>query len=197
MVSSTPRPHFTPGKDPVPILQEAGWAPEPGWTGGKSRPHRDSIPDRPARSQSLCRLSHRATRRILYFKQKQNNAPPPLKLPEDSGADKGTVIMKNKVQSVDALAYSLHISLIFQLLLLFWVTFYSVSLHFLSLCIKSSFHCKPNHFTQRPHRFWGTTSLVFNGYLGSSPGLVQPGRHVDRSPPTPRQIIFIVAPCIS
>jgi len=24
--SSTPRPHFTPGKDPVPILQEAGWA---------------------------------------------------------------------------------------------------------------------------------------------------------------------------
>ena len=23
MVSSTPRPHFTPGKDPVPILQEA------------------------------------------------------------------------------------------------------------------------------------------------------------------------------
>jgi len=39
-----------PRKDPVPILQEAGWAPGPVWTGGKSRPHRDSIPDRPARS---------------------------------------------------------------------------------------------------------------------------------------------------
>jgi hypothetical protein len=26
VVSSTPRPHFTPGKDPEPILQEAGWA---------------------------------------------------------------------------------------------------------------------------------------------------------------------------
>ena len=26
VVSSTPRPHFTPGKDPVPVLQEAGWA---------------------------------------------------------------------------------------------------------------------------------------------------------------------------
>ena len=26
VVSSTPRPHFTPGKEPVPILQEAGWA---------------------------------------------------------------------------------------------------------------------------------------------------------------------------
>ena len=51
VVSSTPRPHFTPAKDSVPILQEAGWAPGPFWTGGNSRPHRDSIPDRPARSQ--------------------------------------------------------------------------------------------------------------------------------------------------
>ena len=59
-VSITPRPHFTPRKDPVPILQEAGWAPGPVWTGGKSRPHEDSIPDRPARSQSLYRLSYRA-----------------------------------------------------------------------------------------------------------------------------------------
>ena len=38
------------GKDPVPILQEAGWAPGPVWTGGISRPYRDSIPDLPARS---------------------------------------------------------------------------------------------------------------------------------------------------
>ena len=38
------------GKDTVPILQEAGWAPGAIWTGGKSRPHRDSIPDRPAHS---------------------------------------------------------------------------------------------------------------------------------------------------
>jgi len=58
--SSTPRPHFTPGEDPVPIVQEAGWAPGPVWTGGKFRPHRDSIPDRPARSQSLYRLSYPA-----------------------------------------------------------------------------------------------------------------------------------------
>jgi len=58
---STPRPgRFTPGKDPVPIVQEAGWAPGPVWTGGKSRHHRDSIPDRPARSQSLYRLSYPA-----------------------------------------------------------------------------------------------------------------------------------------
>ena len=49
---SAARPGRTlpPGKDPVPILQEAGWAPGPVWKGGKSRPHRNSIPDRPARS---------------------------------------------------------------------------------------------------------------------------------------------------
>ena len=57
VVSSTPRLHFTPGRDPIPILQEAEWAPGTVWTGGKSRPHRDSIPDRPARCQSLYRLS--------------------------------------------------------------------------------------------------------------------------------------------
>jgi len=57
VVSSTPWPHFNPEKDPVPILQEVGWAPGPVWMGRKSRSHRDSIPDRPARSQSLYRLS--------------------------------------------------------------------------------------------------------------------------------------------
>jgi len=51
---------FTPAKDPGPILQEAGWAPGPVWTGGKSRPHWDSIPNHPARSQSLYRLSYPA-----------------------------------------------------------------------------------------------------------------------------------------
>ena len=59
---SAARPGRTspPGKDPVPILQEAGWVPGPVWTGGKSRPQRDSIPDRPARSQSLYQLSYPA-----------------------------------------------------------------------------------------------------------------------------------------
>jgi len=67
VVSSTPRPHFTPGKDPVPILQEAGWGPGPVWTGGKARPHRDSIPDRPARSLLLYRLSYPAHITELIF----------------------------------------------------------------------------------------------------------------------------------
>jgi len=31
-----PRQHITPGKDPVPIVQEAGWASGPVWTGAEN-----------------------------------------------------------------------------------------------------------------------------------------------------------------
>ena len=59
-VSVTFRPLFTPGKDPVPIVQEAGWAPGSVWTGGENLgPTGIRSPDRPARSQSLYRLSYR------------------------------------------------------------------------------------------------------------------------------------------
>ena len=59
---SAARPGRTlpPRKDPVLTVQEAGWARGPVWTADKSRPHRGSIPDRPARSQSLYRLSYQA-----------------------------------------------------------------------------------------------------------------------------------------
>jgi hypothetical protein len=63
VVSTTPRPHCTPGKDPVPIVQEAGWASGPVWTCTKNlAPTEIRSPDRPARSQSLYRLSYRAHR---------------------------------------------------------------------------------------------------------------------------------------
>jgi hypothetical protein len=43
------RPLSTPGKDPVPILQEAWWAPEPVWTGAENlAPTRIRSPDLPA-----------------------------------------------------------------------------------------------------------------------------------------------------
>ena len=48
--ASRPGRSLLPCKDPVPIVQEAGWAPVPIWTDGKSRPHCDSIPDHPAGS---------------------------------------------------------------------------------------------------------------------------------------------------
>ena len=40
----TPWPLFTSGKDPVPIVQEAGWAPEPVWTGTEISPPPDFDP---------------------------------------------------------------------------------------------------------------------------------------------------------
>jgi len=47
----TLRPLFTPWKDPVPMLQEAGWAPGPVWTGAVNLdPTGLRSPDRPARS---------------------------------------------------------------------------------------------------------------------------------------------------
>jgi len=51
---------FTPGKDPVPIVQEAGWAPGPVWTGAENlAPTGIRSPDRPTRSESLYRLMRR------------------------------------------------------------------------------------------------------------------------------------------
>jgi hypothetical protein len=57
----------TPGKDPESFVQEAGWAPGPVSVGGRSRPNRDSIPDRPGRSQSLYRLSYQAHNVLKLF----------------------------------------------------------------------------------------------------------------------------------
>jgi hypothetical protein len=45
---------FTSGKDLVPIVQEAEWAPGPVWTGAENLdPTGIRSPDRPARSESL------------------------------------------------------------------------------------------------------------------------------------------------
>ena len=62
-VSVKPRSLFTPGKDPVPIVQEAGWAPGPVWTGAENfAPTGIRSPDRPARNQTLYRLRYPAYR---------------------------------------------------------------------------------------------------------------------------------------
>ena len=48
-----------PGKDTLPIVQEAEWALGPVWTGAEYlAPTGNRYPDRPARSQSLYRLSY-------------------------------------------------------------------------------------------------------------------------------------------
>ena len=49
-----------PGKDPLPIVQEAVWAPGPVRTGAENlAPTGIRSLDRPARSESLYRLSYR------------------------------------------------------------------------------------------------------------------------------------------
>ena len=68
---STPRPgRFNPGKDAVPIVQEAGWASEPVWTGEENlAPTGIRSSDRPARSMSLYRLRYPGS--ILKKKKEQ------------------------------------------------------------------------------------------------------------------------------
>jgi len=57
-----PKPHpdrFTTGKDPIPIVQEAGWAPMPVWTGAESLASTEiGSRDRAACSESLYQLSY-------------------------------------------------------------------------------------------------------------------------------------------
>jgi hypothetical protein len=60
------RPFSTTGKDPVPILQEAGWATGPVWTGAENlAPTGIRSPDRPARNQSIERLIYPSHANIL------------------------------------------------------------------------------------------------------------------------------------
>ena len=59
--ASRPGRSLPPGKDPVPIVQEAGWAPGLVWTGAENlAPTGIRSPGGPARSQSLYRLSYPA-----------------------------------------------------------------------------------------------------------------------------------------
>ena len=90
-VRLTPRPLFIPGKDPVPIVQEAGWAPGPVWTGVENfSPIGIRSPDRPARSQSLYRLSYPAHMNATYsssytnFSYQKNKRTKPGNVPKSN-----------------------------------------------------------------------------------------------------------------
>ena len=64
---------FTPGKDPVPIVHEAGLVPGPVWTGAENlAPNGIRSPDRPARSAvtiptELSRPFHKTLRNFFYL----------------------------------------------------------------------------------------------------------------------------------
>ena len=60
-VNATHRPLYPRERDPVPIVQEAGWAPMPVWTGAENlAPTGFRSPDRPACRQPLYRLRYPA-----------------------------------------------------------------------------------------------------------------------------------------
>jgi hypothetical protein len=58
---------FTPGKGPVPIVQETGWAPGPVWIGAENlAPTGIRSSDLPARSGSLYRLSYPGPLQVVW-----------------------------------------------------------------------------------------------------------------------------------
>ena len=60
--------HFTPRKYPVPLVQEAGWALRPVWTGAENLASTGiRSPDCPARSKSLYWLSYPGPREADSF----------------------------------------------------------------------------------------------------------------------------------
>jgi len=62
-----------PGKDPVPIVQEAGWASGTVWIGAKKLALTGiRSPDRPARSESLYRLRYPAPLKIIRRRVMRN-----------------------------------------------------------------------------------------------------------------------------
>jgi hypothetical protein len=63
---------FTPTKDPVRIVQEAGWAPGSVWIGAENlAPTGIRSPDLPARSKSLHRLRYPGSYRSTNASEKK------------------------------------------------------------------------------------------------------------------------------
>jgi len=70
VVRSTTRPHFTPGKDPVPIFTGSWVGPRACLDGRKISSPSGFDPGRPARSQSLYRLSYPKILRTRVIKSR-------------------------------------------------------------------------------------------------------------------------------
>jgi hypothetical protein len=68
VVKGTPRPLCPREGDPVPLVQEAGWAPGLVYTGVETRTPTVSLsPDHPARSESLYLLSYPVLTVVIYM----------------------------------------------------------------------------------------------------------------------------------
>jgi hypothetical protein len=84
--ASRPGRSLPHGKTREPIVQEAGWAPGPVWTGTENLASTGIwSPDHPARSQSLYRLSYPAhiTTVVVSWKQWYQSIIPQVIIPKD------------------------------------------------------------------------------------------------------------------
>jgi hypothetical protein len=71
VVNATPRPLYTRERETVLIVQEAGWAPGPVWTGAENLvPTGIRSAQRPARSESLYRLRYPRPLTVIGSSQK-------------------------------------------------------------------------------------------------------------------------------
>ena len=76
VVSVTPRP-FTPGKDPVPVVQKAGCASGPVWTGTENLAlTRVRSSERPGIKESLYQQSYPGPQVFIMFKKKSLKGEP-------------------------------------------------------------------------------------------------------------------------
>jgi hypothetical protein len=76
MFNTTRRQHCPWERDPEPIVQVVGWAPEPVWTGVENlAPTGIRSPDRSAGSESLYRLRHPGPKRYIMFRDKRFGQP--------------------------------------------------------------------------------------------------------------------------
>jgi len=66
MVKAMPRLLYPRARDPIIIVYDAGWVPGPEWTGAENLAYTEILcPDRPARSESLYRLSYHGPFRYI------------------------------------------------------------------------------------------------------------------------------------
>jgi hypothetical protein len=71
VANATLRPLYPWERDPVPIVQEAGWSPRPVWTDAENFvPTGIRSPNRPNRSESLYRLRYPDPQHIAIFSRK-------------------------------------------------------------------------------------------------------------------------------
>jgi hypothetical protein len=97
VVNATPRPLYPREKDPVPIVQKAGWVSGPVWKGPENLfPSEFRTPDCPAHSESLYRLHQFADQHTYKKIQKQKETKPKKSSKDRTRKKKG----KNAVELI-------------------------------------------------------------------------------------------------